>query len=80
MVLIGDASHATPPAAGQGSSLAMEDAVVLAQGHRTSSAKSPPPVGRLVRDLVMPVVLRRHDPQAWVRAHHVDWDAPAVPA
>ena len=29
--------------------------------------------------LVMPVVLRRHDPQAWVRAHHVDWDAPVVP-
>ena len=108
MVLIGDAAHATSPAAGQGSSLAVEDAVVLArclrdlpvpeafrvfeglrraraervvaEGFRTSSAKSPPPVGRLVRDLVMPVVLRRHDPQAWVRAHHVDWDAPVVPA
>ena len=104
MVLIGDAAHATSPAAGQGSSLAMEDAVVLArclrdrpvpdalesfertrrarvervvaQGFRTSSAKSPPPVGRLVRDLVMPVVLRRRDPQAWMRDHHVEWDAP----
>jgi FAD-dependent urate hydroxylase len=105
VVLIGDAAHATSPAAGQGSSLAIEDAVVLArclrdlplsaalpayerarrrrtqqvvaQGFRTSSAKSPPAVGRVVRDLVMPVVLRHRDPRAWVRDHHVDWDAPA---
>ena len=103
VVLVGDAAHATSPAAGQGSSLALEDAVVLArclrdlpvpealaayerarrartervvaQGFRVSSAKSPPAVGRVVRDLVMPLVLRRTDPQAWVRDHHVDWDA-----
>jgi 2-polyprenyl-6-methoxyphenol hydroxylase-like FAD-dependent oxidoreductase len=103
VVLVGDAAHATSPAAGQGSSLALEDAVVLArclrdlpvtgalpayerarrdrtqrvvaQGFRTSSAKSPPAVGRVVRDLVMPVVLRHRDPGAWVRGHHVDWDA-----
>jgi 2-polyprenyl-6-methoxyphenol hydroxylase-like FAD-dependent oxidoreductase len=108
VVLIGDAAHATSPAAGQGSSLAVEDAVVLArclrdlplpaalqafeglrraraervvaQGFRTSSAKSPPAVGRVARDLLMPFVLRRRDPNAWVRAHSVDWDAPAVPA
>ncbi|RBY77254.1 FAD-dependent monooxygenase [Geodermatophilus sp. TF02-6] len=107
-VLIGDAAHATSPAAGQGSSLAVEDAVVLArclrdlpvedavdlfertrraraervvaQGFRTSSAKSPPAVGRVVRDLVLPVVLRRRDPQAWMRRHHVVWDAPALTA
>jgi 2-polyprenyl-6-methoxyphenol hydroxylase-like FAD-dependent oxidoreductase len=107
VVLVGDAAHATSPAAGQGSSLAVEDAVVLArclrdlpvaealrayerarrdrtqrvvaQGFRTSSAKSPPAVGRLVRDLVMPVVLRHRDPRAWVRDHHVDWDAGASP-
>jgi FAD-dependent urate hydroxylase len=104
-VLVGDAAHATSPAAGQGSSLALEDAVVLArclrdlpvpealavyerarrartervvaQGFRVSSDKSPPAVGRVVRDLVMPLVLRRTDPQAWVRDHHVDWDARA---
>ncbi len=108
VVLVGDAAHATSPAAGQGSSLAVEDAVVLArclrdlpvaealrtyeglrraraervvaQGFRTSSAKSPPAVGRLVRDLVMPVVLRRRDPTAWMRDHAVDWDAPAPAA
>ncbi|WNV73578.1 FAD-dependent monooxygenase [Geodermatophilus sp. DSM 44513] len=108
-VLIGDAVHATSPASGQGSSLAIEDAVVLArclrdlpvpeaftaferlrrarvervvaQGFGVSSAKSPPPVGRVVRDLVMPVLLRRgRDPQSWVRAHHVDWDAPVTGA
>jgi 2-polyprenyl-6-methoxyphenol hydroxylase-like FAD-dependent oxidoreductase len=105
-VLVGDAAHATSPAAGQGSSLAVEDAVVLArclrdlpvadalrtyedrrraraervvaQGFRTSSAKSPPAVGRLVRDLVMPLVLRHRDPTAWMRDHAVDWDAPAT--
>src|SRR3712207_6663780 len=105
--LIGDAAHATSPAAGQGSSLAVEDAVVLARcvrdlpvpeafrvfeglrrgrvervvvvGFRPSSAKSPPALGRLVRDLIMPAALRRRDPQAWVRAHHIDWDAPVAP-
>jgi 2-polyprenyl-6-methoxyphenol hydroxylase-like FAD-dependent oxidoreductase len=104
-VLIGDAAHATSPAAGQGSSLAMEDAVVLArclrdlpvpealsayerarrgrtqrvvaQGFRTSSAKSPPVLGRVVRDLVMPLVLRHTDPRAWVRDHHIEWDVRA---
>ncbi|MGR7027063.1 FAD-dependent oxidoreductase [Geodermatophilus sp. URMC 62] len=103
-VLVGDAAHATSPAAGQGSSLAMEDAVVLArclrdlprpealaayerarrrrtervvaEGFRTSSAKAPPAVGRVVRDLVVPLVLRRRDPQAWVRDHHLEWDDP----
>ncbi|MGY1731122.1 FAD-dependent oxidoreductase [Geodermatophilus sp. SYSU D01045] len=99
-VLIGDAAHATSPAAGQGSSLAMEDAVVLAsclrdlpvgdalrvfeerrraraervvaQAFRRSSATPPPAVGRTVRDAVLPLVLRRRDPAAWVRAHRVE--------
>src|SRR3712207_9562181 len=85
--LIGDAAHATSPASGQGSSLALEDAVVLArclrdlpvpeafavfeglrrervervvaQGFGVSSAKSPPPIGRLARALLLPLVLRR---------------------
>ena len=107
-VLLGDAAHATSPAAGQGASQALEDAVVLARclrdlpapaafeaferqrrarvervvaaGWRTSAAKSPGAVGRVARDLVMPLVLRAgavrgQDQQAWMRRHHVDWDA-----
>ena len=31
MIVIGDAAHATSPASGQGASMALEDAVVLAQ-------------------------------------------------
>jgi 2-polyprenyl-6-methoxyphenol hydroxylase-like FAD-dependent oxidoreductase len=110
MVLIGDAAHATSPAAGQGASLAVEDAVILArclrdlavpeafelfeatrrqraqrivaEGWKTSSAKSPNAAGRFARDLIMPVVMSRavargREPQAWMRHHHIDWDAPA---
>jgi hypothetical protein len=50
---------------------------VVAQGFRTSSAKAPPAVGRLVRNLVMPWVPRRRDPQSWMRDHHLAWDDPA---
>ena len=85
--LIGDAAHATPPHAGQGASLALEDAIVLAkclrdipdveraftafeshrrprveklvrearrQGRRKAAAS---PLGRRVRDLVLPFFL-----------------------
>ena len=109
-VLIGDAAHATSPAAGQGASQSLEDAVTLAQcmrdlpvplafevferarrqrverivaaGWRTSATKSPNAVGRVARDLVMPLVLRLgaargEDQQSWMRRHHVEWDAPA---
>ncbi|HEX4062627.1 MAG TPA: FAD-dependent monooxygenase [Streptosporangiaceae bacterium] len=31
MIIIGDAAHATAPSAGQGASMALEDAVILAQ-------------------------------------------------
>jgi hypothetical protein len=50
---------------------------MVAQGHAATAAKAPPAVGRLVRDLVMPVALRLHDPRRWGRAHTVAWDAPA---
>jgi 2-polyprenyl-6-methoxyphenol hydroxylase-like FAD-dependent oxidoreductase len=54
---------------------------MVAQGFAASAAKAPPAVGRLVRDLVMPVALRLRDPRAWGRAHTVEWDVPApVPA
>ncbi len=40
------------------------------------------PVGRVVRDLTMPIVLRqvaRHVRREWMYAYHIDWDEP-IPA
>jgi FAD-dependent urate hydroxylase len=87
MVVIGDAAHAPSPSSGQGASLAVEDAVMLARclrdlpGHtqayarfealrrprveriikaaaRTNQSKTPGPVARILRDLLLPVVLK----------------------
>ncbi|MFC5995179.1 FAD-dependent oxidoreductase [Pseudonocardia hispaniensis] len=115
MIIIGDAAHATSPASGQGASMAIEDAVVLArclrdiadvpaafagyealrrsrvervvaQGARASSSKAAGPVGRVFRDLLLPLVLRRAAGDngaslAWIHRHHIEWDAPVdVPA
>ena len=114
MVVIGDAAHATAPSSGQGASLAIEDAVVLAKclrdrptiqaalesyeglrrervervvaaGARTSSMKAVGPVGRRVRDLVMPFFLRRVAADgaaslAWMHQYHIDWDSPTPAA
>lgn len=108
-VLIGDALHATAPNAGQGASLAIEDAVELARCLRDLDAPSAlhrferlrrdrveqvvrysrrrargavaGPVGRAVRDLVMPTVLRRidrEDGHAWMHDHTIDWEASAA--
>jgi len=55
---------------------------IVAQGARTNSSKTPGPVGRVVRDLLLPVVFKvlvTDRSQAWIYDHHVDWDAPAVP-
>lgn len=109
MIVIGDAAHATSPAAGQGAAMALEDAVLLprflrdapdiptafrlfeelrrdrvekvvAHGARGSNSKAAGPVGRVVRDAMMPLFLRmasKHN-TGWLHAHHVDWDAPAL--
>lgn len=107
VVLLGDAAHATSPNAGQGASLAMEDALVLAlclrdipevdaalatyerqrreraekvvaYSRRLGQSKTiSNPLGVWIRDLVMPVALRRFaNPQAhaWLYTYHVDWD------
>lgn len=110
MIVIGDAAHAASPSSGQGASLAVEDAVVLAQclrdlpdaprafaayerlrrprvervvafGARSSSTKAPGPVARAVRDLVLPLVLRRfaRTPQDWLFGYHIDWEARIEP-
>ena len=108
MVIIGDAAHAASPASGQGASMTIEDAVVLAkclrdlpdiqqafaayeqlrrervervvaQGARSSSGKAAGPIARVIRDLMLPVILKRvasngEKSLAWVYSHHIDWD------
>jgi FAD-dependent urate hydroxylase len=52
---------------------------IVAQGARTSSAKTPGPAGRVLRDLLLPVVFRlvvTDRSQGWIYDHHLDWDAP----
>ena len=105
MIIIGDAAHAASPSSGQGASLAMEDALVLAKclrdlpdtagafaayeqlrrrrvervvayGARSASGKAAGPIARVVRDLVLPLLLKRFARQAqdWLFAYHIDWD------
>jgi FAD-dependent urate hydroxylase len=106
MIVIGDAAHAASPTSGQGASLAMEDAVLLARclrdlpdigcafaayeqlrrprverivarAARMNSNKAPGRMGRAVRDLVLPLVLRFQggaDAQRWIFEHHIEWD------
>lgn len=108
LVLVGDSAHATSPSSGQGASMAIEDAVVLAKclrdvagvesafaayvglrrprvervvaaGARTSNLKVAGPIGRVIRDAMMPVFLRlasRAMDSAWMYRYHIDWDAP----
>jgi FAD-dependent urate hydroxylase len=106
MVIVGDAAHATAPSSGQGASMAIEDAVVLARclrdlpdtpqafmtcerlrrarverivahGARTSNSKAAGPVARVLRDLMMPTILKRvanGGSLAWMHDYHIDWD------
>ena len=106
LVIIGDAAHATAPSSGQGASMAIEDAVVLARclrdlpdsgqafaayerlrrarverivahGARTSNSKAAGPVVRVLRDLMMPLILKRvasGESLAWMHDYHIAWD------
>jgi FAD-dependent urate hydroxylase len=105
LCLIGDAAHAIGPHVGQGASLALEDAVVLAkclrdqpqipaafaafeharrdrvervvrQARRTGSQKAPAGwVGRKIRDLVLPIFLRKSAQAAQaLYAYPLNWD------
>lgn len=109
MIVIGDAAHATSPSAGQGASMAIEDAVILARclrdhpverafdafealrrarveavvaaGRRASSQKAAGPVGRVVRDAMMPMLLRWVSRRGgaspeWLLRHPIAWDEP----
>jgi 2-polyprenyl-6-methoxyphenol hydroxylase-like FAD-dependent oxidoreductase len=111
MVIIGDAAHAASPSSGQGASMAIEDAVVLARclrdaasvkqafatyeglrrervekvvamGKRNGTGKTPGPLGRWVRDLVLQMVFSRQrganpDPMAWLFDHRIAWERQA---
>jgi 2-polyprenyl-6-methoxyphenol hydroxylase-like FAD-dependent oxidoreductase len=108
MVVIGDAAHAPTPTSGQGASLAIEDAVVVAKclrdlpdpeqafarfealrrprveriikvAARINSNKTAGPVARVVRDAVLPVVLKMTANTKQVNQqyrYHIDWDTP----
>jgi len=56
---------------------------IVAQGARTGSAKTPGPVGRVLRDLALPLVFKllvTERSMAWIYGHHIDWDAPVTAA
>ncbi|WP_285029722.1 NAD(P)/FAD-dependent oxidoreductase [Mycolicibacterium sp. lyk4-40-TYG-92] len=112
-IIIGDAAHATAPSAGQGASMSVEDAVILAQclrdcpdtptafttfeslrrrrvekivrhGHRSANSKAAGPVGRLLRDLILPLVFRQAAKNGgrsmmWLQGHHIDFDKAIQP-
>ena len=107
MIVVGDAAHAPSPTSGQGASLSIEDAVLLATSLRAiepvSAAfthfetvrrprvekiikaaariinnKAPSPAGRLLRDLMLPVILRATANAKSAREvyeYHADWDS-----
>ena len=53
---------------------------IVAQGARTSSTKTPGPLARVLRDLMLPVVFKllvTDKSLAWIHDHHIDWDSPA---
>ncbi|MGV9309650.1 MULTISPECIES: FAD-dependent oxidoreductase [unclassified Nonomuraea] len=108
MIIVGDAAHATSPAAGQGASMAIEDSVelgrclrdlpdvrqafrayealrrerverVVATGAKWSTFKSVGPVTRMIRDMIMPVMLKYYAGDGgaslgWMHHHHIEWN------
>ncbi|MGI5128442.1 FAD-dependent monooxygenase [Pseudonocardia sp. CA-107938] len=56
---------------------------VVAAGARSSNQKAAGPVGRVLRDLVLPIILRRAAGSgtgslAWLHRYEIDWDAPVA--
>ncbi len=110
MVVIGDAAHAPTPSSGQGASLAIEDAVVLAKclrdlpceeafrayerlrrarveriakvAARVNSSKAAGPVTRMVRDALLPTIMKLTTNSKQVTQqyrYHIDWNTPVSP-
>ena len=112
MVIIGDAVHATSPSSGQGASLAIEDAIVLATclrdlpdtaaafasfkrlrqervervvkyGKRSGDGKAPGRIGARIRDLMMPMIVRKMvagNSLSWMYDYRIDWSASVTSA
>ena len=50
---------------------------IVAQGAKTSNSKAAGPVGRVLRDLMLPVILKRvagGGSLAWMHDYRIDWD------
>ena len=51
---------------------------IVAHGARTSNSKAAGPFGRVLRDLMMPMILKRvanGGALAWMHDYHIDWSA-----
>jgi hypothetical protein len=53
---------------------------VVKAGARSSNAKAAGPVGRVLRDALLPIIFRRAEKSAgssltWMHGHHIEWDA-----
>ena len=54
---------------------------IVAQGARSSNSKAAGPVGRVLRDLLLPLVFRyvvTEKSQAWMYDYHIDWNSPVA--
>jgi len=53
---------------------------IIAQAARTNSHKAAGPVGRRLRDLIMPLAMKLTRPEmtTWQYRHHIDWDATVI--
>lgn len=110
-IVVGDAAHAPSPSSGQGASLSVEDAIVLAkclrdedrpeaafadyeavrrprverivkEAARVNNSKAAGPLGRVIRDAMLPVVLRLTANSSSMRrtyGHRIDWEVRAQP-
>jgi 2-polyprenyl-6-methoxyphenol hydroxylase and related FAD-dependent oxidoreductases len=54
---------------------------IIKLGARTNSNKTAGPLGRALRDLMMPTAMKLINPEkmAWQYDHHIDWNAKAAP-
>jgi 2-polyprenyl-6-methoxyphenol hydroxylase-like FAD-dependent oxidoreductase len=95
MVVIGDAAHAASPATAQGASMAIEDAVILAQclrdhagsadglsayeGLRRERAERVVTSGASGDNPSPPTPGARRPDPGWLFGHHIDWDTKTGP-